>query len=295
MKKVLVSLLTVLVAFTCAFSMAGCSDNIKNGSKITTVKMVVEVYDASGSVTATTDVYMELYLNFAPTSTAHIIKLVNDGFFNGTCVSNINSNWMEIGAYQYDTDGKFDKKNYTYGNVIGEFLNNGIQGNKLSVTKGAVVFKRDYDDNRIDTEESKYDTAESTMAICFSSSASSTFDPDSYCVLGMIVSDDADEDASSELEQKSSIDKLASLSEYKEASIDDNTVTTYYYETEKAFYTKWVDEAGDTHYATGAEVNTDNELTGKDLEQFNKLFSENKNYFLTVPAVKIVIKSMSVC
>ena len=295
MKKLLVSLLTLVVLATCAFTFVGCNDNVKLGSKITKIKTVIEVYDAAGNVTATTDVYMELYLNFAPASTAHIIKLVNDGFFNGTCVSNVNSNWLEIGAYQYNAEGNFEKKNYTYGTVAGEFLNNGINGNKLTTTKGAIVFKRAYDDNKIETEESRYNTAESTMAVCFSSSAASTFNADSYCILGMICSDDADVDASSDLEKKSSIDKLASFAEYKETKVDDNTVVTYYYETEKAFYTKWTDEAGSVHYATGAEVNTDNEITGKELEQFNKTFSENKNYFLTVPAVKLVIKSMSVC
>ncbi len=294
MKKLLVSLLTVIVMATCAFAMVGCSDNVKLGSKVEKIKMVVAIYDASGEVKETTDVYMELYLNFAPDSTAHIIKLINEGYYNGTCISNLQSNWLEIGAYEYDDDGNFVKKEYTGDPITGEFVNNGLQGNRLSTTKGSIVFKRNYDDNT--QEGSMYDTAEATMAICFSSSASSTFNANSYCILGLVLSDDANEDAESELEQKSSIEKLSSLIEYKEIEDDDdNTVVTYYYEKTGDFYTKWTDKEGDEHYASGASIDEENELTGQALEEYKELFSDNKNYFLVVPAVRIEIKSMSVC
>ncbi len=295
MKKLLVSLLTAIIAVSCVFCFSAC-DPVKNGSKIRTLKMQVEVYDASGAVTATTDVYMELYLNFAPKSTEHITKLVNDGYYNGTAISNINSNWMEFGGYEYAEDGKLAKKEYTGGKIEGEFLNNGLQGNKLTTAKGAIIFKRDYDDNSQDNAESKYNTAESTMAICFGSSASTTFPSNSYCILGLVRSDDANENADTELEKKSSIDKLSSLTEYKETKADDDsTVVTYYYEKTGTYYTKWTDEESVAHYAEGAEVNRDAELTDKDLEAFNTLFDENKNYFLVVPCVKLVIKSITVC
>lgn len=296
MKKLLVSLLTVLVAATCVFTMAGCSDNVKLGSKVQKIKMTLEVYDASGAVTETTDVYMELYLNFAPESTAHVIKLVNEGYYNGTCVSNVTSTWMEFGAYAYDTEGNFKQMDYNGEAVKGEFINNGLQGNKLSTTRGAIVFKRDYDDNTTEDAVSKYDTAKATMAICFSSSASSTFDSKSYCILGLVLSDDANEDADTDLEKKSSIEKLATLTEYQTVKDDnDNTVTTYYYEKTGEFYTKWTDSESAEHYCEGAEIDADAELTGKALEDYKKLFNDNKNYFLVVPSVKLVIKSMSVC
>ncbi len=295
MKKLLVSLLTAIIAVSCVFCLSACGDNVKNGSKIRTLKMQLEVYDASGAVTETTDVYMELYLNFAPKSTEHITKLVESGYYNGTAISNINSNFMEFGGYEYAADGKLAKKEYTLGKVEGEFLNNGLQGNKLTTAKGAIIFKRDYDDNSQETDESKYNTAESTMAICFSSSASTTFPSNSYCILGLVRSDDANEDADTELEKKSSIDKLATLTEYKESTGDDGTVVTYYYEKTGTYYTKWTDEESNAHYAEGATVDKDAELTDKDLESFNTLFEESKNYFLVVPSVKLVIKSITVC
>lgn len=295
MKKLLVGLLTAIIAVSCVFCLTACGDTVKNGSKIRTLKMELEVYDAAGTVTATTDVYMELYLNFAPKSTEHITKLVKDGYYNGTAISNINTNWLEFGAYAYAEDGTLSKKEYNNGKVEGEFLNNGLQGNRLTTAKGAIIFKRDYDDNSSDTAESKYNTAENTMVICFSSSASTTFPANSYCILGMVRSDDANQDADTELEKKSSIDKLSSLTEYTETEVDDNKVTTYFYEKTGTYYTKWTDEDSNVHYAEGAEVDSDNELTGAELEEFNTLFGENKNYFLVVPCVKLIIKSVTVC
>lgn len=292
MKKLLVCLLTAIVAATCAFTFIGC-DEIENGSKITRIKIELEVYDASGNVTTTTEVYAKLYLNYAPNSTKQIVDLVNEGFYNGTCISNINSNWLEFGQYVYDENGLLAKKDCGKDPVDGEFPAAGITGNMLTTSKGAIVFKRNYDDA---TLESSYDTAKSALAICFSSSAASTFDDFYYCILGKVVDDDADEDADTELEQKSSIEKLQSLTEYKENEDEDgNTVVTYYYETENAYYTKWTDEDSNEHYALGTAVDSDNELKGKDLEDYKKLYNDNKDYFLVVPAVKLVIKNVSVC
>lgn len=288
--------MTIVTVFTCAFSFAGCDDYVKNGSNIEVVKMVIDVYDASGEVTATTDVYLEFYLNFAPKSTAQILALIDEGYYDGTCISNINSNWMELGGYKYDDDGNLVAIDDDVDAVEGEFLNNGLKGNRLTTSKGAIIFKRDYDDNTTGDNDSKYDTAKSTMIFCFTSSASTTFDSDYYCILGMVVSDDEDEDASTELEQMSSIDKLASFADYSEEEADDNTVVTYYYEKaaegESKYYTKWTDADGDVHYAEGTSTEND-ELTGTALENFNTLYEENKNYFLVVPYVKLVVQSMS--
>lgn len=292
MKKLLVCLLTVIVAATCAFTFIGC-DEVENGSKITRIKIELDVYDAAGNVTTTTDVYAKLYLNYAPNSTKRIVDLVNEGFYNGTCISNINSNWLEFGQYAYDESGRLMEKDCGKDPVAGEFPAAGVTGNMLTTSRGAIVFKRNYDDN---TLASSYDTAKSALAICFSASADSTFDDFYYCILGKVLTDDGNEDADTELEKKSSIEKLQSLTEYKDNEDEDgNTVVTYYYEKENSYYTKWTDEDSNEHYASGAEVDSDNELKGKVLEDYKKLYNDNKNYFLVVPAVKLVIKNVSVC
>ena len=294
MKKFFVSILTIIIATTCVFAVS-CSDNVKNGSKVQKVEMTLQVYNATGEVEDTITAYFELYLNFAPESTAHIINLINEGFYNGTCVSNVNANWMELGQYQFDAEDKMVEKEYNYGTVIGEFLNNGLKGNRLTTSKGSIIFKREYDDNTVDTDQSKYDTAESTLAFCFTASSASTFNANSYCVLGKVLDDDATPDADNDLDKKSSIDKLVTLADYKETKVDNQTITTYYYEKEGKYYTKWLDEDGVTRYAEGDEVNMDAVLSGTQLEEFNELFNDNTNYFLVVPSVKIVIESMKLC
>lgn len=296
MKKLLVSLLTLIIAVSCVFCLVGCSE-VKDGSKIQKIKIVLEIYDADGTATET-DIYAELYLNYAPESTAHIIDLIKKGYYDGTCISNVNSYWLEMGMYKYDENGKLVATDYSDGTVKGEFLNNGLKGNKLTVTKGSIVLKRNYDETGKEGSTSQYNTATSGLIFCLSSSASSTFSKNSYCVLGKVLSDDADDDAEDELEQKSSIDKLYSLIDYKSATDDnDNTVITYYYEKagegEVKYYTKWTDEDGEAHYAEGAEVDESKELKDTALEDFEELFDKNKNYFLVVPSVKLVIKSVT--
>lgn len=292
MKKFLVSLLTLIIAVSCVFCMTGCTE-IESGSKIQRIKMVLEVYDAAGNVKETTDVYAKLYLNFAPKSTAHIIDLIEDGYYDGTCISNLNSNWLELGAYEYGTEGTIVKKAYDGKPVDGEFEKNGWTGNTLTIRQGAIVFKREYDGGN----ESKYDTATSALAICLSSSASSNFSAKSYCILGMIVSDDADDSADTDLGKKSSIGKLSSLTEYKDMTDDDdNTVVTYYDEVNGKYYTKWTessDNGSEVHYAEGASVDEANELAGAAKEDFIDRLSEEANSFLVVPAVKLVIKTVT--
>lgn len=291
MKKFLITLLTLIISVSCVFCMTGCTE-VENGSKIQRIKMVLEVYDAAGNVTETTDVYAKLYLNFAPKSTAHIIDLIEDGYYNGTCISNINSNWLELGAYEYGTEG-IVKKAYDGKAIEGEFEKNGWTGNTLTIRQGAIVFKREYDGGN----ESKYNTATNALAICLSSSASSNFNAKSYCILGMIVSDDADDDADTDLGKKSSIGKLSSLTEYKDMTDDDdNTVVTYYDEVNGKYYTKWTessDNGSDVHYAEGATVDEAHELTGAAKEDFIDRLSEEANSFLVVPAVKLVIKTVT--
>lgn len=292
MKKFLVSLLMLIIAVSCVFCTTGCAE-VENGSKIQRVKMVLEVYDAAGNVKETTDVYAKLYLNFAPKSTAHIIELIEAGYYDGTCISNLNSNWLELGAYEYDANGAIVKKAYDGEAVKGEFEKNGWTGNTLTIRQGAIVFKREYDGGN----ESKYDTATNALAICLSSSASSNFNAKSYCVLGMIVSDDADDDADTDLGKKSSIGKLSSLTEYKDMEDeDDNTVVTYYDETTGKYYTKWTessDNGSAVHYVEGAVIDEANELTGTAKEDFIDRLSEEANSFLVVPAVKLVIKTVT--
>lgn len=292
MKKFLVSLLTLIIAVSCVFCMTGCAE-VEDGSKIQRVKMVLEVYDAAGNVKETTDVYAKLYLNFAPKSTAHIIDLIKAGYYDGTCISNLNSNWLELGAYEYGTEGTIVKKAYDGKKVEGEFEKNGWTGNTLSIRQGAIVFKREYDGGN----ESKYNTATNALAICLSTSASSNFSAKSYCILGMIVSDDADEDADTDLGKKSSIGKLSALTEYKDMEdADKNTVVTYYDEVNGKYYTKWTestDNGSAVHYAEGAAVDEAHELTGAAKDALVDRLSDEAHDFLVVPAVKLVIKTVT--
>ena len=286
--KNLVKIMALILSLVTIFAFTACNNEIKGGSKIQRMTVVLSYQDASGEEVITTNVGLELYLNYAPETTAHFIALCEAGYYNNVCVSNINNNWLEFGGYKYDSEGNFVENAYTKQPINGEFSKNGWIGNKLSVTQGSLILKRDYDDGK----SSQYDTGKGTIIVCLSSGAASTFSSDRYCVFGMVTSDDANTDAETAVEKKSSIAKLSSLTSFITETVDGNTVTTWYDEETKSFFTKWVDEDGDTHYTNSASTDGE-EMEEEAIEEFLDRYNENKNSFLVIPYTQIVIKSIT--
>ena len=293
MKKSIIKLIAIALSLVTIFAFTACAE-IENNSKIQRMKIELSYQDAEGEEVITTDVYVKLYLNLAPVTTQHFITLAEEGYYNGVTVSNVSANWLEFGGYKYDESGNLVENAYTKDPIVGEFAKNGWVGNTTAVTKGALVMKRDYDDATNQTRDSKYDTAEGTVILCLTSSASSTFNKEKYCVFGVVVSDDAtSEEDDATLEEKSSIDKCVTLADYAKKTDDDgNTVTTYYYEKTSTFYTKWTDEANEAHYVEGTSIDGE-EILGDELEELKELMNDEKNYFLVIPYVQITIKSIT--
>lgn len=291
MKKLFSIILSLaLVLSVCALS--GCSGEIKQGSKIQRMILKFGFYDAEDNLVDTKDVQAELYLNFAPETTARFIELAEDGYFDNTCVSDVAAGYFEFGGYEY-VDGKFTAKSFDdqkYPQLKGEFYNNGFTGNKLTTSAGALVYKHD----AVSTKEtSKYDTAKGTIIVALS--AVGKFNEKDYCVFGKITTDDASDNPSSEADSslvnrsgKSSLGIVSTLSDL----ISNDGVRTYYYEKEGVFYTRKVVD-GENFYYLGASVSDDAAaLDGEELEKIENLVSDSDPALLTLPYTKVVIKSV---
>ena len=284
MKKITSLLVAAIIATACLFSFSACSE-VENSSRIQRMTMTLEYLDADANTVATRDVEIKLYLNFAPKTTAHFMELAQSGYYNGTVISNVQTNWVEFGAYKY-TDGALTKMDYSGESIYGEFANNGWSGNTLLPTAGTLVMKRDYS---LDTnEEPVYDTAKATVIINLN--YNSKFSASEYCIFGAIdstVESYKDDDGNS----KSGLDVVKSFASYM---TDDNGVKTYYNEITGKFYTTVYDsEESTTTYYSGAAVNDDNVMTGKELEDLQEDMHENAYAYLVLPYTQITIKSIT--
>ena len=190
-------MVAVLALSVCAF--AAC-DEIEQGSKIQRMVITLDFYDAAGAVVDTKDVQVKLYTNFAPNTCERFIALAEDGYFNGTCVSNVQSNYFEFGEYYYDqnvlTKKSFDTSKY--GTLKGEFEKNGWIGNKLYTKSGALIMKHDTETTG---SVSKYDSAQGTVILALGSV--SKYTETDYCIFGMVCSDDQDDNPYSSLDDSS--------------------------------------------------------------------------------------------
>jgi len=325
MKETFKKIAALLFAGVLGISVAGC-DTIKSGSKLKTGDITVSYIDADGD-TQTRALGFELYKNLAPDTIEHFIYLAEQGYYNGTVISNVTDNYMEFGSYYYGSDGKlvskYDKntsgnynsyitdsyvagKYFTHDKSIlryikndkitdyndysirGEFSANGVSGNSISLSGGALVLKHDY----IDNENSVYNTGKGTVAITFGSGSyfsSST----KYCIFGKLVSDDADSDEDID-DSVTYADSL--LTDYYK---DDDGNIYYYYDyadsdylkanTEMKRYFKYSDG---TYYA----MDSDNKYTVQlddDYEDLLDEFDDNKVHLLNLPYHAITITGIS--
>lgn len=285
MKKIISFFVSILLIAALSVSLVGCSE-IENGSKIQRMNMVLEYLDAEENTVVTKTVQLKLYLNYAPETTAHFMKLAEEGYYDGVCISNIQSSWLEFGGYTYDGDD-FVEKEYTGSTIKGEFAKNGWSGNLLTSSTGALIMKHDYPSDT-DTEP-VYNTAKATVVIALGSV--STFESSKYCVFGMVCNENSELKDGEKEKEETSLGIIQGLASYNE---NEDGVRTYYYEKEGKFYSsKYDDEEGETRYYVGTEIEPENVIEGEELDEFKKNFADDRNYFLLVPYTKIVIKSIT--
>ena len=324
MKRLFKGLTVCSLAAALAISAAACGDVVKNGSKIQNLTVTLAYYEDGEQVTR--DVNFELYLNFAPATIEHVKYLAENGYYDGTVVSNLSS-YFEFGAYsssdgslvsKYEaTDAKGYKsiisQSYVTGknigpsgslaryvesdgiyNIYGEFAENGIGGNKLALTGGALVLKRDYSD---DTTKSYYNTGKATLAVTFTTGT--YFDSASkFAIIGKIVSDDAENFS----DEKSSYKFISDLMNDYKSDDDGNTYYYYTYESDDeanaaaiAEYGRYFMKDDDGKYfykdADGNYTSSLDEETDKDLI---KELKEKSVYLLNLPYSEITVKSVKV-
>ncbi len=324
MKKITKVLFALTLAATVSVASTAC-DEVKNGSVIKNCTVTIG-YDGD----KTQDVTFELYMNYAPATIEHFTYLAENGYYNDTVVSNLNG-YIEFGAYK-KSDGKLvgkygdDEKSYgkiitaayasgkkmingenrylAENNIYGEFAANGIGGNKLDFTSGALVLKRDRTENA-----STYNTGKATMAITFST-GSYFNDKSKFAILGKLSKSDAITVKDSDGKEKTvtSYDFVYGLyTDYKTKTDGDDSYTYYYFgytysgDEENApdldKYGRYFMKDGDgTYYYKDESGEYKNALDADD--EADKLmldaFGEKSLYFATLPYTDIVIKSIKI-
>ena len=195
MKKLFTKIIAIALALTVIFSFTACAE-IENGSKIQRIKITLQLDDEQVEVEA------KLYLNYAPETVAHVISLIEAGYYNGKDVSNITSTYFQFGDYSLSNGNLTELEQGSA--VKGEFEKAGLKGNPLTTTSGAILLKREKDD---------VDSGKATLAVVLSSSA--PFRSTDYCLFGKIVNDDGDDEAdSSSMEYLSSLERVLKIKEY---------------------------------------------------------------------------------
>ena len=294
MKRILNKLIAVLLIATLAVGLTACKE-IENGSEIHRVKITLNLYDSDGN-SQTCDVYAKLYVNYAPDTVAHIEKLINDGYYNGVCISGTGSAYAQFGDATLADDGKLSFKDQG-ATVKGEFEKNGHVGNPLSCTSGALVLKHDAEG------ANRYDSGKATIAVAFSSSS---FDKSSYCIFGKLVDDDGDTSADEDsLAYKSSLEKMRTLIDL--AKDDDGTYIYYcdeytaedgktYFGGEYYTYAKnGNDDDAEYHYYKGfgnSAISDANEISGDDLDEFTTKKNAKNSVIRAIPAKSVVISKI---
>lgn len=294
MKRIISIFITLALSLALVFSLGACKE-IDLGSEIKRVNFVLEFYDENGE-SETTTVTVKLYTTFAPETTKHILDLVEDGYYNGLCVSNVTSSYAQFGDYKFGDDGKLVRVDEKISTVKGEFHNAGTTGNRLSLSEGVLLLNRDKGN----------DSGKASLVACLSTSA--PFDADDYCLLGKFVSDDADSEAdSSSIEALTSLGKIKRLANLvssdsgkkfyyvvNDSSETDSLTGKYFtydgYEDEMYYYDGLFSESDIQKGEKQSFVLSDDEVTA--LEK--KLNSgDGKFEYITLPVYNVIIKSAS--
>ena len=197
MNKLFTKIIAIALALTVLFSFAACGEEVEGGSKIQRIKITLQLDDENVEVEA------KLYINYAPETVQHVIDLIKNGYYNGKDISNIASTYFQFGDYNI-VNGKLEEIVDQGNTVKGEFENAGLTGNKLAVSSGAILLKREKDD---------FNSGKATLVVALSASA--PFQASNYCVFGKILSDDGNKEAdSSSMEYLSSLERVLKIKDY---------------------------------------------------------------------------------
>ena len=304
MKKLFAKLVAAVLTLVTLFSLSACGE-VELGSDIERIKITITLENADG-VSTDYEVEAKLYVNFAPETFKQVKGLIENGYYNGADITNLTSTYFQFGDYSLSGGTIGAAKDGNVQTVKGEFENNGLVGNKLSVSQGSIILKRD---NVGSKGVSKYNTGKATLAVALSSSA--PFTVKDYCVFGQIVSDDGNKEAdSSSVEYLSSLEKIMKV---KDCLQDANGRKIYYCVKDESkaedddFVTNWQGqtftyaEYNDVfHYFKGVVSDFNNAeavnaamLTDAEADDLASKLTTADN-FRYIPVLKAVIKSIVV-
>lgn len=166
MKRIIALTLTVLLTVLC---FAGC--NAEKTEEIPTLsqgsaqdRKVLFTMENGDTFT------VELYPEYAPRTVENFLKLVNEGFYDGTPFHRVVDDFMARGG---DPDG--DGIGGSDEQIPGEFASNGFSQNTLSHTRGVISMARTNDPN----------SASSQFFICYSDRC--TFLDGNYAAFGKVI------------------------------------------------------------------------------------------------------------
>ena len=305
MKKKIIKVITAtLLLIAMSFSVLACAE-IEGKSKLRYGKINIEYY--VDGVKTEQQVGFKLYLNYAPATIEHFTHLVEEGYYNNTIVSNL-TGYFEFGEYTGSKDAlvsKYDNGDYDkiinseyragktvgskgtpryneYGQIFGEFEANGIGGNRLNFSGGALVLKRNYSENE---NNSYFNTGKATIAVTFGS-ASYFYDASKYAVFGKLLDDD---ELTVNGKKMTSVNFVNSLfNDYKSYTdeADDTTISYYYFGYD---YSKYPYAESDAAYEE--DEKKDYATINAKLDEYGRYFMKEGNtyYYKTADGYKGII------
>ncbi len=322
-------LLTLVLAFVMIFACSSCKKVI-DGCKITEAVMTIEFYDNEGKVASTNKVTLNLYENNAPKTVAHVKKLIDKKYYDGTAVSivgnEVTKGFAQIGNYYYN-NGVWTEKEYTYGTIADE-SGRVIDNQKLTASSGAIVLRHDF--AQVDGGVDRHDTGKGTLMFMLSGLVDVS--ESDFTVIGKILTDDG-ETTTSSVSNKDETDRsklssfaiINSVIDFREEEKTDennpaitNKTTVWYteyseilgkddqnraYKYLKKFIT--VDDSGNTtteFYKGLTQDDISVKLTSDEFSEITDLFSTSSGGgfkdefydFMLLPYRNIVIKSIRI-
>ena len=136
MKRVWKILTAAVLAVAMLLSFAACKSD-------PTVEATIELQDGR-------KIELVLYPKYAPKTVENFIALAKEGYYDGLCVSDVQSAYFTLGDYQIGTQGADSytvEKTESRPTIKGEFYNNGhiVQNEPLKHVAGAISMMRDAD------------------------------------------------------------------------------------------------------------------------------------------------------
>ena len=137
LKKIIITAMSVLMTLVCAFSFAGCGEDIVD------VNVKVSMYDFSESKFEDYNFDIDLYGHLAPTTVSSIKGLIKSGYYNDTVFYKMSSydDQIMLGDLKYDPE--LDENEGFYLNdekptIKGEFKHGGTTGSNLKNKEGSI-------------------------------------------------------------------------------------------------------------------------------------------------------------